>query len=60
MKTKEKKKLEAISMRREQPSINFEAPTFLTICKALCSTLAKHVNFYFHRNDILVTTLQQQ
>jgi len=44
------KKLGAIPMRREQQSINSTTPTFLTICKALCSTLVKHVNFHFPRN----------
>jgi len=46
------KKLGAIPTRKEQRSINSTAPTFLTICKALCSIMAKHVNFYFPRNFI--------
>ncbi len=45
-----KKKLGAILTRREQQLINFATPAFLTIWKALCSTSAKHVNFYFPRN----------
>ncbi len=41
------KKLRAIPTRGEQGSINSAGPVFLTIRKALCSTLTKHVNFYF-------------
>ncbi len=37
-------------MRRKQWSINFVTLAFLTICKALCSTLARHVKLYFPRN----------
>ncbi len=49
--TREREKnLGAIPTRREQLSMNSAAPAFITICKALCSTPTKHVNFYFPRN----------